>query len=50
MAGYSLKTIDDPLGTNGSTAYGINNAGQIVGSYNDGSGPQGFLLSAGTYT
>jgi len=29
---------------------GINNAGQIVGEYSDGSGIHGFLFSGGTYT
>ena len=43
----SFITIDAP-GASTTDAYGINDAGQIVGSYNTGDGPQGFLLSAAT--
>jgi len=34
----------------GTFAYGINNAGQIVGSYVDATGTHGFLFSDGTFT
>ena len=47
MPVYTYTTIDDPSATSqGTTAFGINDAGQIVGS----SGDHGFLLSGGTYT
>jgi hypothetical protein len=43
-------TIDDPNGLN-SVVTGINDRGQIVGSYGDSSGAvHGFLLSHGQYT
>ncbi|TMJ81711.1 MAG: hypothetical protein E6G76_24770 [Alphaproteobacteria bacterium] len=45
----SFITINAP-GASTTDAYGINDAGQIVGSYNTGDGPQGFLLSGGSYT
>jgi probable HAF family extracellular repeat protein len=38
------------LATGDTFAYGINDAGQIVGEYSDASGSHGFLLSAGKYT
>ena len=50
---YKYTTLDDPLattGTLGTKAFGINNAGQIVGEYDDSAGIHGFLLSGGTYT
>src|SRR5713101_60962 len=44
--------IQDPLGSNATFAYGINNAGQIVGEYFDSnSGAEvGFLYSGGAYS
>jgi probable HAF family extracellular repeat protein len=45
-----FTTLDDPLATNGTDAFGINAMGQIVGLYEDASGNHGFLLSGGTYT
>jgi probable HAF family extracellular repeat protein len=45
----SFITIDAP-GASNTDAYGINDASQIVGSYDTGDGPQGFLLSGGSYT
>ena len=49
MTTYTFSPIDD--GTNGTGATGINDAGQIVGFYEDSSGAQhGFLYSGGTYT
>src|SRR5262245_2685714 len=50
MPVYTYTTIDDPLATLGTVASGINDMGQIVGAYRDGSGGHGFLLSGGTYT
>jgi len=38
-------------GARNTRAFGVNNAGQIVGSYQDSSGNQhGFLFSGGTYS
>ena len=43
-SGGTYTTLDDPLGTEGTFASGINNAGQIVGDYYDSSGTlHGFL-------
>lgn len=49
---YTYTTLDDPLGVGpyGTVFYGINDAGQIVGDYWDGSVAHGFLYSGGTYT
>src|SRR3954467_388616 len=49
---YRYPALDDPLARiGGTTAYGINAAGQVVGSYQDASGTtHGFLYSGGTYT
>ena len=51
-AAGNYTTIDDPNGMANSTeAFGINDAGQIVGSYRDSSGTHGFLRDAlGTFT
>ena len=55
-SGGVYTTIDDPVGAtaplaNGTEAFGINNAGQIVGFYHDASGvSHGFLYSGGVYT
>src|SRR5262249_54072843 len=42
----------DVAGATNTDAYGINGAGQIVGRYlaQGAPGPQGFLLSGGSYT
>ena len=49
MPQYKFITLDFPSA--GATfAYGLNNAGQVVGSYDDGSGPQGFLFSNNTFS
>ena len=46
----TLTTIDVPHSTN-TDLYGINDHGEMVGSYTDASGtPHGFLLSKGTFT
>jgi probable HAF family extracellular repeat protein len=48
---YNYITLDDPLGTNGTIAQGINASGQIVGYYIDSSNhTHGFHYSGGTYT
>src|SRR5436309_238930 len=46
LSGGTYFTLDDPLATNGTEAFGINDAGQIVGRYFDASGPHGFLMVA----
>jgi probable HAF family extracellular repeat protein len=48
FSGYTA--IDDPLGTEGTFATGINDAGLIVGYYQNGSGTHGFFYNGGTYT
>ena len=49
MPVYTYTTIDDPLGT--SVAFGINDAGQVVGGYSDATNHEhGFLYSGGTFT
>jgi probable HAF family extracellular repeat protein len=49
QANYIFTTLDVP-GSTGTSAFGINNAGQIVGSYFDPDGLEhGFLLSSGYY-
>jgi probable HAF family extracellular repeat protein len=48
--GVSYITLDDPLATQGTYAFGINDAGQIVGIYNGVDGQHGFLYSNGSYT
>jgi len=47
---YDFTTINVP-GSYYTTAYGINNAGTVVGSYNDASGApdHGFLYSGGNF-
>jgi probable HAF family extracellular repeat protein len=40
---YTFATLDDPSATGNTFARGINNRGQIVGSYADDSGYHGFL-------
>jgi probable HAF family extracellular repeat protein len=51
MPVYTFTTLDDPLGTDGTEARGINDAGQVVGIFTDASTrASGFLYSNGTYT
>jgi probable HAF family extracellular repeat protein len=52
MPVYTFSTFDDPSASTGATnAFGINDTGQIVGSYRDPMNVfHGFLLSGGTYT
>jgi uncharacterized membrane protein len=52
---YSYTTLDDPLATASSFAFGINNRGQVVGNYSVddstlSSGDFSFLYQNGTYT
>jgi probable HAF family extracellular repeat protein/ELWxxDGT repeat protein len=48
---YAYTSINAPLANNLAFAQGINNAGQIVGWYQDSSGNNhGFLYTGGTYT
>src|SRR5262245_2829480 len=42
-------TLDAPSAS-GTLAFGLDNAGQIVGSYNDITGTHGFIYSGGTFT
>ena len=47
---YRYSAISDPLGVDGTSAYGINDAGQVVGTYLDASGvAHGFLDTNGVY-
>ena len=49
--GSTYTPLNDPSGTNGTAAYGINDAGQIVGVYYDSSvTAHGFLYNGGNYT
>src|SRR6266481_5963174 len=51
MPVYNYTPFDDPLGTQGTFATGINASGQIIGYYFDsGLNRHGFLFSGGTYT
>jgi probable HAF family extracellular repeat protein len=51
MPTYTYATLNDPSGTNGTTAHDINDVGQIVGVFQDSNNIQhGFLYSNGTYT
>ena len=45
---FTFVSVDLPGG--GGTIYGINDAGQIVGTANDGSGQIGFLQTNGVFT
>jgi probable HAF family extracellular repeat protein len=47
LSGGTYTTLDDPLVTLGTLAYGINATGQIVGLYKNATGYHGFLLSGG---
>jgi probable HAF family extracellular repeat protein len=46
---YTFTTIYVP-GSTGTVANGVNDAGQIVGTFSDSSGGHGFLYSGGVYT
>ena len=48
---YSYTTIDDPLGVYGTSVFGINNLGQVVGTYTDANDiAHAFVESGGIYT
>ena len=49
-SGYHYTTISDPLATGGTSVLGINNAGEVVGTYVDASGTHGFTESGGVFT
>jgi probable HAF family extracellular repeat protein len=50
-AGGAYTTLDDPsaVASPGTSAYGINNVGQVVGRYLSDTGFHGFLYSGGHY-
>jgi probable HAF family extracellular repeat protein len=48
MAGFVFTTIDVP-GATFTDAAGINNAGQIVGTFSDATGTHGFLNTGGVF-
>jgi len=50
MSNGTFTTLNDPLAGNSTVASGINDAGQIVGQYQDATGNHGFLYSNGAYT
>jgi probable HAF family extracellular repeat protein len=50
FCGGTYTTIDDPLATNGTQAFGINDLGQIVGTYNTSNGTHAFIYSGGAFT
>jgi uncharacterized membrane protein len=51
MTVYTYTTTDDPSAVTGTTeAEGINDAGQIVGDYQDAAGPHGYIFSGGIFT
>ncbi len=50
LSGGSVTTYDPPGSQGGAGGIGINNSGQISGSYGDNTRNYGFLLSGGTYT
>ena len=51
LAGYTFLTLDDPDALPGQTfAYGINDAGQVAGWFNNASGSHGFIYESGTWT
>jgi hypothetical protein len=50
MPVYTFNPFDDPSGFTGTTeAFGVNDADQIVGSYQNATGIHGFLESGGTF-
>ena len=50
MVAGTFTTISDPLGTNGTFAFGVSGS-DIVGEYSPASGPpQGFLYNGSSYT
>src|SRR5438067_12792994 len=50
MPVYTFTTLDDPLGM-AAVAFGISDAGQVVGAYTDANvHGEGFLYSGGIFT
>jgi probable HAF family extracellular repeat protein len=47
---FTFTTIADPSATSSTSPYGINNAGQVIGSFFSDGTDYGFLYSGGTYT
>jgi probable HAF family extracellular repeat protein len=45
----SFMAIIDPAGV-GTQAFGVNDSGQVVGAYSDGTAPHGFLDNGGVFT
>jgi probable HAF family extracellular repeat protein len=50
MPVHVFTTLDDPSATQGTQAEGINDAGQIVGTFSDSKGTHGFIVSNGIFT
>jgi probable HAF family extracellular repeat protein len=50
VSGGSFTTLDDPSASTITDAFGINDAGQIVGFFNNASGIHGFLRSGSNFT
>lgn len=48
--GGSFTAIDFPGATGGTAANGINDAGEIVGNFSDGTGGHGFVDAGGVFT
>jgi hypothetical protein len=46
---YTFQTVDVP-GASSTSLKGINNAGQIIGTYTNSNGTFGFLDSGGSFT
>src|ERR1700692_4239840 len=46
----TYTTLSDPLAVGPTSAYGINDAGQVVGSYFDATSVHGYIYSNGNYT
>ena len=49
-AGAATWVTIDPPGSLGTTVYGLNSSGDLVGSFDDNHGTHCFLLSGGVYT
>ena len=50
MASYSFTTLTDPNASGFTMASGINDAGEVVGSYKDGNNTHGFSYVSGAFT
>src|SRR4051794_32839876 len=49
-ASYTFTTINNPLATGMTYAFGINDSGQVTGYYNNATGTHGFVDTNGTFT